>query len=595
MFTIKSLLVLVLSFLLFSSFSLADTFVVTNLNDPGAGSLRQAIINSNLNPGPDEIEFEEGLAGTIFLNIGPLSIQDDLTINGPGAEIITIDADNESPVLEVNDFDDEVNSIIKISGLRLINGDGGINNYSENVEVENCQFINCSAAVTGGAILNRKIMTVDSCLFENNSASFGGGAISNDDQDAILIVRNSNFLNNSSPIGGGAIANIGIIELINNSTFRYNNVTGGDNSGGAIINSFGTIIEISNCTFDSNSATIAGGAISNHGGLVEKIINSTFTDNIALTGGAIWSNGVMNISFTTIAENKIPPPPTPPPIQFQDLRNIAMEQGGIVSVGNGITRLRNSILDSNSLVNCFGFINDFGGNYSDDFSCGFTGDGSVIILGPLADNGGPTETMALLGGDPINGATVNCDALDENGNPTGIQIGVDQRYFPRPFGIRCDSGAFESQPTATVTITKVTDPSVDRNFRFGSGGFNPLQECPLDGGGDGVFVLSDGQSISCNVPQGNYSINEIIPQGYELLIFCLEAPDKIAINNETGDINFTIEDSSSAVDCVYTNIKKGSGGGGCTLASGSNNSSLPLFLLIPALIMIRRVAKRYKN
>ena len=116
------------------------------------------------------------------------------------------------------------------------------------------------------------------------------------------------------------------------------------------------------------------------------------------------------------------------------------------------------------------------------------------------------------------------------------------------------------------------------------------KKCVREGG---VFVLSDGQSISCNVPQGNYSINEIIPQGYELLIFCFEAPDNIVINNETGDINFTIEDSSSAVDCVYTNIKKGSGGGGCTLASGSNNSSFVLLLLIPTLILIRRLIRKY--
>ncbi len=106
-----------------------------------------------------------------------------------------------------------------------------------------------------------------------------------------------------------------------------------------------------------------------------------------------------------------------------------------------------------------------------------------------------------------------------------------------------------------------------------------------------MFALSDGESISCNVPQGSYSINEIIPQGYELLIFCIEAPDNIVINNETGDINFTIEDSGSNVDCIYTNIKKGSGGGGCALAGGNNNS-LPLYLFIPALILIRRVVKK---
>ncbi len=83
-------------------------------------------------------------------------------------------------------------------------------------------------------------------------------------------------------------------------------------------------------------------------------------------------------------------------------------------------------------------------------------------------------------------------------------------------------------------------------------------------------------------------------QGYELLIFCLEAPGNIVINNETGDINFTIEDSGSNVDCIYTNIKKGSGGGGCTLAGGSNNNSFVLLLLIPILILIRRFRRRYK-
>jgi hypothetical protein len=66
------------------------------------------------------------------------------------------------------------------------------------------------------------------------------------------------------------------------------------------------------------------------------------------------------------------------------------------------------------------------------------------------------------------------------------------------------------------------------------------------------------------------------------------------INNETGDINFTIEDSGSDVDCIYTNIKKGSGGGGCALASGSNNSSFALLLLIPTLILIRRFVRKYR-
>jgi len=589
MLTIKSLLIVVLSLLLLPSFSLADTFVVTNLNDPGAGSLRQAIINSNLNLGPDTIEFNETLQGTIFLNLGPMSIQDDLTIKGPGAEIITIDADNKSPVFEIDDFDEEINRVVKISGLRFINGDGGINNYAENVEVENCQFINCSAAVTGGAMLNRKILTVDSCLFENNSAPFGGGAISNDDQSSKLIIRNSEFRDNQSD-PGSAILNLGTIQLVTNSKFSNNAPVQ------AIANIFGTIKEISHSTFERDRH-IAGGAIWNSGGIIESILNSAFSDNSAPAGGTILNvDGIVNISFSTIAKNLLLPPPTPPPVQFQELMNIEMEGGSIVTLGLGITRIRNSIVAFNSTFNCEGPIDDFGGNYSNDFSCGFTGDDSVIILGPLADNGGPTETMALLGGDPVNGATVNCDALDENGNPTGIPIGVDQRYFPRPFGIRCDSGAVESMPASIVTITKASQPSGMEGFEFVSNGFGSLVGCGITAD-NGRFTLDDGDSERCIVPVGDYTIREKVPNGYRLSIICFGDNPNLIIDDDRGEILFSVPEiePSPDVDCIFNNIKKGKGGGGCVLTGGSNNNSLPLFLLIPAFILFRRFIKRYRS
>jgi hypothetical protein len=81
------------------------------------------------------------------------------------------------------------------------------------------------------------------------------------------------------------------------------------------------------------------------------------------------------------------------------------------------------------------------------------------------------------------------------------------------------------------------------------------------------------------------------------LIICLEAPDNIVINNETGEIDFTIVDSSSDVDCVFTNIRteEGGNGGGCTLAPAGASNSIPLYLLIPALILIRRIVKRYRS
>lgn len=71
-------------------------FTVTSLLDTGAGSLRQAIEEANNTDGKDTIEFQAGLTGRITLASGELDINDDLTINGLGANLITIDA-NDTP------------------------------------------------------------------------------------------------------------------------------------------------------------------------------------------------------------------------------------------------------------------------------------------------------------------------------------------------------------------------------------------------------------------------------------------------------------------------------------------------------------------
>ena len=76
------------------------------------------------------------------------------------------------------------------------------------------------------------------------------------------------------------------------------------------------------------------------------------------------------------------------------------------------------------------------GNYSDNTDCGFDGDNATIIFGFFNEQGGLTETLALLGGDPLDGATAGCDAINDIGTP----ILTDQRSFPRPFGAGCDSG-----------------------------------------------------------------------------------------------------------------------------------------------------------
>jgi predicted outer membrane repeat protein len=515
-----------------------------------------------------------------------------LTINGPGGGRIIIDADAKSAILNINDGDDEKNSIVNISGLRFINGIAGtgseIDNF-ENLTVNSCQFLNGNGG-DGAAINNRRFLTVDSCLFENNIATEAGGAIYNGEQALIPIIRNSEFRGNLSD-PGGAILNSGTIHLITNSTFIDNET--------AIANISGTIEEISHSTFERNTHPIAGGAIYNPEGIIESIINSTFSDNSSPIGGAILNdNGVINISFSTIA-NQAPilPDLPPPPVNAENLKNVEMETGGIVTWQNGVTRVRNSIVAFNSEFNCEGPINDFGGNYSNDFSCGFFGDGSSIILGPLTDNGGPTETMALLGGDPVDGATVNCDALNDMGNPSGVPIGIDQRYFPRPSGAKCDSGAYEAGPESNLTITKASDPPGGEGFEFESDGFDSLVGCGFTGD-NGHFVLDDGDSIGCRVPVGNYTISENVPAGYEVFIVCFGDNENLIIDNDKGEIVFSVPEiePSPDVDCLFTNVRiRGGGGGGCTLAPAGANASIPLYLLIPVLIFIRRIMKKQRN
>lgn len=111
--------------------------------------------------------------------------------------------------------------------------------------------------------------------------------------------------------------------------------------------------------------------------------------------------------------------------------------------------LQNSILVNNKGGNCHGTITSRGYNLSSDLSCSFDGAGDLSDtnpdLGPLQNNGGPTDTMALLPGSP---------AID-SGNPAGCadgqghRLNTDQRGKPRPdkedTGRRCDVGAYESQ------------------------------------------------------------------------------------------------------------------------------------------------------
>jgi len=526
--SVKSILtfsILIFSLFLFTQNSIAVTFTVTNLNDSGDGSLRAAIIASNTSAGvDDEIVFMVGLTGAIPTDAGAdnvfseeMAITEDVTITGPGANAITIDAQMVDRIFNIDDGSDP-DIVVSISGLRLINGladSGGIGNLggaiynAEELSIDSCVFEKNSANSFGGAIFNDGTITeITNCTFTENSADDrDGGAIFNNNVGLITKIADSNFTGNSAKEWGGAISNFKTITEITNSNFTENSagVDGGaidnrsiiteitdsnftensaEDDGGAIHNNgdtitkitnstftgnsterdggaiFGgadfrgspTIIEITNCTFSGNSAHDDGGAIYNQTGTI-TITNCTFTGNSAGDdGGAIYNQtGNTNISFTTIANNE------------------ADEGGGIFST-EATTNIRNSIVAFNTAAtpgeNCNVDIADENSNetnnYSNDDSCGFGlgGDDTEIKQDPLADNGGFTETHALLEGDPVDGASPDCRRIGSDGTPTETALANDQRDFPRPSGPACDSGAYEAQLSALVEAPGAYEVSV---------------------------------------------------------------------------------------------------------------------------------------
>ncbi|HEX6834895.1 MAG TPA: hypothetical protein VF132_15255 [Rudaea sp.] len=108
----------------FADPALAATITVTNLNDGGLGSLRQAIADANGSAGPDTIVFQSGLTGTITLTSGQLAISDSVDIQGPGAAVLSVSGNNASRVFYL--YSSATVLDVSISGLTITGGSADI-------------------------------------------------------------------------------------------------------------------------------------------------------------------------------------------------------------------------------------------------------------------------------------------------------------------------------------------------------------------------------------------------------------------------------------------------------------------------------------
>jgi hypothetical protein len=295
----------------------------------------------------------------------------------------------------------------------------------------------------GSVILNnRHGVTVSRVTIRNGGGDLGGGVGDGGNvyncfasltiSDSIITGDRVRSAPGFDGFGGGIYNCPGTLTIIN-TTISGNSAE----EGGAICN--GGTLMISNSTFSGNTARHRkGGGIRNYGTLM--ITNSTISGNRASgVGGGIHNGGLFGPSGTILVSNSTLS------------RNIAGEDvgGGIYSDKKGTKAiLQNSIIADNTGENCGGkgALTSNGYNLSGDDSCSFNGTGDLnntdANLGPLQDNGGPTQTRALLSGSP---------AID-TGNPSGCTDGqghlltTDQRGARRPDkedSGGCDRGAYE--------------------------------------------------------------------------------------------------------------------------------------------------------
>ncbi|MFI5365735.1 MAG: choice-of-anchor Q domain-containing protein, partial [Candidatus Binatia bacterium] len=240
--------------------------------------------------------------------------------------------------------------------------------------------------------------------------------------------------------GGGAIGNFNTL-TVTNSTFSGNSADGGGSGngyGGAIYN--GGPLTVTNSTFSGNSAFYVGGGIYNRANGPETnhplltVTNSTFSGNSATEGGAglgygsfggaIKNDGTLTLTNCTFSGNS------------------ADTRGGGIFNGATLTLTSTIVASSSPGGNCAGTFTDGGHNIDDDGSCGFSGtslSNTNPMLAGLVNNGGPTQTIALLAGSPA------INAGDESVCATPPVNNLDQRGYVRPGegATSCSIGAYE--------------------------------------------------------------------------------------------------------------------------------------------------------
>jgi hypothetical protein len=421
---------------------------VTSCADDGsAGTLREAV---RVAASGDTVDLGGLACAKITLASGAIVTgADDLTIAGPGASRLTIDAAHASRVVLHGGA-----GTLEIDGLTLANGSytpsdgfygGGCLASTASISLGAAVVTGCSAsapgAIAGGAVFALGGVALHgSAITESSAVSLAGyagaaalgGAIFAFGEivlDRSLISGNSVTAPAGSVYGGGVVARGGI--RIKYSTVHANSATTGDAAaaayGGGLSSDSGAFVEFS--TFDGNSADAGGGIDLRNHGYTSVLISATVSGNHARAiGGGMLVDNDLDVEQGTIASNESGP----------------AGGGGIVAVGTNAnfqsTIIADNAPDGAMAADLDGTAYVTGANDLIETSGLAVPPGTLMLdpaLAPLAANGGATRTHALLASSP---------AIDMGNNVDHEMFEQRGPGFPREVGAGPDIGAYELDP-----------------------------------------------------------------------------------------------------------------------------------------------------
>ena len=412
-------------------------------NTAGECTLRAAIEESNALAGAQVIflprghyEDGQGVAGDDAARWGDLDVASGSTI--------TIVGEDPQETVVVGDHGDKVFHVLP----------GGVLHFESVMARRGSDNL-------GGGVLNQGTLTLTDAILRDNGGNSGSGVYTT----GPLTVTSSSIRDNRAAFnGGGGIATSTASALSIDTSELVDNVAASLGRGGGVSVSGLGAVTITDSTISGNLALDGGGVAAFYqlGSTAVEISSSTISGNVANytstdgRGGGVWSSGrLVALTNTTVSGNSAAldgggfysqafndPALEATNVTFAD--NVVTVSGSpfgqAVVVPSGTATFANTIVAGSVGPLCgagtLGIFSSSGHNLSEDSSCNFVDaddqENTDPLLGPLADNGGPTLTRALLDGSPA------IDAGDDASAPA-----TDQRGVARPQGPQSDIGAYE--------------------------------------------------------------------------------------------------------------------------------------------------------